>query len=51
MSYFRDLHATGDPLRDFPGRKAPNERAALDAEMSISLHFGRHWRRAIEADC
>jgi hypothetical protein len=27
-----------------------NHRPALDAAMSISLHFGRHWRRASEAE-
>jgi len=25
-----------------------NNRATLDAAMGISLHFGRHWRRATE---
>jgi hypothetical protein len=28
----------------------PNHRPARDAAMSISLHFGRHWRRASEAE-
>ena len=26
-----------------------NHRPALDAAMTISLHIGCHWRRAIEA--
>jgi hypothetical protein len=26
-----------------------SQRPALDPAMSISLHFGRHWRRASEA--
>ena len=28
----------------------PNSWHALDAAMSISLHFGRDWRRASEAE-
>ena len=27
-----------------------NPRASLDAAMSISLHFVRHWRRASEPE-
>jgi len=32
-------------------RKRPNERTALDAAMTFSLHTGRHWRGASERGC
>jgi hypothetical protein len=36
---------------DFGRRKAANMAHALDAAMTLSLHFEAYWRRASNAHC